>query len=390
MKTLHRYLARQVIASLIMTVAVFTFVLLLGNALKEILPLLISGTVSIWIVTKAIALLIPYVLVFALPMGMLTATLLVFGRFSADQELTAVRASGMSLLSLVTPILLISLALCGLASYINMDLGPRCRAGYKELYFELRAEFSSAQLPEGRFIRDFPGFIFYAGKNRNGELHEVIVFILRDKTNVTETIRAPRGTFTFDSARELINISLYDGRLVTLGQDRPAGIMAFEEVPLELDMSARKKGPRVKLSELSFLQLQSEMEKVKSQMQSISIKEGVEVERQLAAIKAELAQQRENMETPIRFQMHRQVAFSFACFGFTLVGIPLGIRVHRRETNVGIAIALLLVAVYYGMVLVASGLDDQPGYAPHLLVWLPNFLFQAAGAVMLWKANRGM
>src|SRR5579859_1530516 len=192
-----------------MTVMVFTFVLLLGNALKEILHWIVSGQVGLGVVATAFGLLVPFVLMFALPMGMLTATLLIFGRFSADQELTAVRASGVSLLSLVNPILLLSVALCGVSAVINMEIGPRCRVAYTTLRDKLLAQFSNSLLPEGRFITDFPGYVFYVGKNRHGNLEDVLVFLLQNGTN-DYTVRASRGKMETDIPNKQLKITLYD------------------------------------------------------------------------------------------------------------------------------------------------------------------------------------
>ena len=124
-------------------------------------------------------------------MGMLTATLLVFGRFSADQELTAVRASGISLLSLISPILLLSLALCALSALVNMEIGPALPRRLHQHPLQPPREFSGAQMPEGRAIKDFPGYIFYVGRNRNGDLQDVMVWVFKDETN-TRDLR-PRG-----------------------------------------------------------------------------------------------------------------------------------------------------------------------------------------------------
>src|SRR6266542_5473829 len=194
MKTLHLYLTRQVLATLAMTVTVFTLVLLLGNVLKEILALLVNGQATISLVVQAIALLVPFVLAFALPMGMLTAALLVFGRFSADQELTAVRASGISLMALTTPILFLGLILCGVSALVNLDLGPRCRVAFTTMRFNFTAQLSAALLPEGRFITEHPGLILYVGKNRNGALDDVMVLMMDTETNLERTVMAPHGT----------------------------------------------------------------------------------------------------------------------------------------------------------------------------------------------------
>jgi lipopolysaccharide export system permease protein len=369
-----------------MTVLVFTFVLLIGNVLKDILPLLMSGQVSFASVAKAVGLLVPFAWVFALPMGMLTATLLVFGRFSADQELTAVRASGISLVALISPIVLLSLILCGVSALVNMHLGPRCRVAFTSMRFDFETQLSAALLPEGRFITDRPGFIFYIGKNRSGRLQDVMILMLENETNLARTIMAPRGQMEADSANKRLTLTLQDAKII----EQNGTAMSLQETKVDLDLESRQKaGLKPKIDDMTFRELWKELGELERLIERPLTLKNLTPE-QLEERKRQWQEQRKDLTTPIVFQIHRQVAFSFACFGFTLLGIPLGIRVHRRETNVGIAMALMLVAVYYGFVLIGQALQHRPEFMPYFIVWVPNLLFQAVGAVLLWQANKGV
>lgn len=385
MKTLHKYLLRQVAASLAMTALVFTLVLLLGNALKELLPLIVNHQATFGVLAKAIGLLIPFVGTFALPISMLTASLLVFGRFSADQELTAARASGVSLLSLIMPVLILSLALCGLSAAVNLEFAPRCRVAYNSLRFAIKtAVMSQLQLPEGRPISDFPGYIVYFGKNRNRNLQDVLLFQLKNETNIEMSVRAPRGRIEVDREKERLILHLYDATIEYVSSGI-AGISG--EATFELNLGAAQTSTaQPGISDMTFVQLRDELRRWERR---INLPPPKVPSAELQRLNSEL-QKWNDIAEPMRVQMHRQVAFSFACFSFTLVGIPLGIRMHRRETNVGVAIALGLVAIYYALMILASSQSTRAELAPHLWMWAPNFLFQAVGAVLLWRANRGI
>lgn len=380
MKTLHLYLLRQMMLTVLMTVVVFTFVLVLGNVLREILALLVNRQATFGLVIEALGLLVPFVLAFALPMGLLTGALLVFGRFSADQELTAVRASGVSLLSLLPPILLLSVVLAALSGWVNLELAPRGRVAYKNLLASHGQRQATGLLTENRFIKDFPGLIVYVGSLKGDTVRNLVIYqmatnappegesvtspdspVVPTRQRVVAILSAAEATITLDPTNQMVRVYMPEFEGVYLDSWQPG---EFRDRTLELPVRLTAAKPsQLKLSDMTFAQLQIEYYEHR--------RRGVDV-------------------TPVAVQMHRQVAFSFACVAFTMVGVPLGIRTHRRETSAGIGIALVLVAVYYAFIILGQAWETRPERYPHLIVWVPNLIFQMVGSVMLWRTNRGI
>jgi lipopolysaccharide export system permease protein len=392
MKTLHLYLTRQVLVTLVMTVGVFTFVMMLVSILKEVLGLLVNRQVDFFTVVQAVGLLVPYVLPFALPMGMLTATLLVFGRFSADHELTAVRASGVSLVSLVTPVLLLSVALSGVSALINLQLAPQCRLAYKKLILSVGVAQAAGSIPERTYIKDFnTNCIVYISRVRETNLEDVLVLKLRDNRYESYS-RAERGVISFNPSNRVFTVILSNAHQVFFREDgRLPQPFLTETAEFSFTNAApRTDRRRVDLSDLTFSQLREELHALEERMAASSAVEKLSTDELREKLRQMKSQRKLDLTLPVRVQMHRQVSFSFACIGFTLLGIPLGIRAHRRETTFGIAAALMLVVLYYSFFLLGLSLETRPELAPHLILWWPNFLFQAVGMVLLWRANRGV
>lgn len=392
MKTLHLYLTRQVLGTLLMTVMVFTFVMMIGSVTKEILGLLVGGQATLGLVARALVLLLPYVLVFALPMGLLTATLLVFGRFSADNELTAAKASGVSLVSLITPVLLLSVLCSAAAACINLDLAPRCRMAYKRLIAQGGLAQGANLIPERTYNKDFhTNCIIYVGKVTGTNLEDVLIYEWRDN-KVESYNRADNGVLLIDPRQNILTVVLSNTYSVSIlegtstPQPVPLGVVEFSFT----NAPTRKERRDVDISDMNFRQLREELARLNEQMQLPQTAGKISSDELREQMRKIRHQKKPDITLPIRVQLHRQVAFSFACIGFTLIGIPLGIRAHRRETTFGIAIALILVVIYYSFFILGQSFDTRPDLVPHLILWVPNFLFQAVGIVLLWRANRGL
>ena len=382
MKTLHLYLTKQVLLTLLMTVAVFTFVLLLGNVLKEIMGLLVTGKVTGGLVLKAIGLLVPYIMAYVLQFGMLTAVVLSFGRFSADQELTASKASGISLVSLVIPVVILSLLLSAGCAVFNLWVAPNCRNAYKDLIYLVGTRNISSLIIEDRFIDDIPGMVFYVREKNGDELKDVRLYLL-ENGEIMQRASAENGRIIFDHAAQKISFIL--NRATTEIRQKPPKIE-----PLPPEFIGPTQHPREPESEWKVARMDVETDPVNLADLMKNERKPRLSEMNYRELRTEIAEREEQgiSALPARVQLQRNIAFSFACFAFTLIAIPLAIRAHRRETSGGVAIALLLVMGYYAFFIVAESLATKEHLRPDLLVWLPNFLFQGIGALLMFRANR--
>ena len=372
MRALNRYVLQDYLVIFGITLVIITFVLCIGVVLRAI-DLAARG-ISGDLIAKVFFLNVPYMFTFSIPMSVLTATLLLFGRLSFDGELTAMKASGLSMWQIVSPVVLVSVLLSLLCIYISASVAPRCRHAVRQLLVELGVDEPVNLLEPGRFVRDFPNLMVYVGARAGNMLEDVVVYEMGED-GPARNVRAARGELSVDKEAKVMLVDLYDVRIDQVEKDPKTGVakshyINAQHYPVTLEFSKfAKKGMRKKVSDMTFGDLVLAIRDVKVAFPELKDED--------------MTRQRMNMVV----EANKRLALSLSCFAFTLIGVPLGMKSKRKESMVGVGVALLLVFVFYLFIILANSLVEYPQYRPDLIVWLPVILAEVAGFLMIRRTN---
>lgn len=356
----------------------FAFVVALPNIVRELLGHLLAGQISGGGFVRLVWLIFVFAISYALPMGMLTGVLLTLGRLSADSEITAMRASGISVVRLAFPVFLLAGACAVAALYINLEASPRARVQFqRELAAAIRADPLNFIVPK-TFIRDFKGSVIYVGEKTGNELRDIWIWELDDEHRVRRLVRAESGRLDYDEETNSLIPTLVRAKVEERDSDDPEdfsksptapSVERAEEVRISLDEYFGRNTYRMKQKWLPYAELRAEQARLAARPPPPPEKAREHAREAMAA--ELLVQEKFNL--------------SLAVFSFALVGVPLGIKVSRRETSANLALALGLVLSYYMLTVMVKWLDGHPELRPDLLLWVPNLTFIGLG---LWLFSR--
>ncbi len=285
------------------------------------------------------------------------------------------KACGLSLWQIISPVVMLSIALSFVAMFFSNTVSPRSRLAQRHALVRFGDEDPLALLEEGRFVRDFPGLMIYVGRRNGSQLEDIIIYEMGPR-GLKSNIRARSGTVHRDREAGAAVIDLVDVRIEQHDESDPMNLskvrsMTAARYPRRIDIAAvMKKGTvRKKTSDFTFPELTEAIRNVRRHYPLLS---DADLQKQKMAMLVEAS---------------NRMALSTSCFAFTLLGIPLGIRSRRRESSVGVAISLGIVFVFYFFMIMAKSLSSRPALHPDLIVWVPVIAAEALGFVLIRRAN---
>ncbi|MBI3456024.1 MAG: LPS export ABC transporter permease LptF [Candidatus Rokubacteria bacterium] len=362
MRILDRYVWKELVVPFLLGLFVFTFLLLLDK-IFDLTDLIINKGVPVHLVLLLLAYLLPAFLVLTIPIGFLLAILVAFGRFSADMEIVALKASGVSSLRLLRPVLAFGVATALVTGVLMMEAVPRANYAFKSLIFDILRTQASVGLKERVFNDTFGHFVIYVEEMAPDQVALRNVFVA-DERNPDElrVVTAREGHLLSDEVNRRITLRLLNG---TVHETVPRTFQKYRQVMFRLyDLTLTLENPLVRAGEAP---------KGDREMTLAELREN-----------AAQAVQAGGTSNPYWVEIHKKYAIPTACLVFAVVGVPLGIRAHRGGRWAAFVILLPIVLFYYVFLTVGEQLGDAGRIPPWLAMWGPNLLVAALGLYLLW------
>lgn len=359
---LNYYVSKSFFLTFLMAMGVLTFGMT-GNNLIKVFEYVSSG-VPITSALIFLGYMLPMALAFTIPWAALVSIMLVFGRMSADNEITAMRACGVSILQIISPIIVACFVMTCLCLYLQLQVGPEYLGKARSMLRNVVVDQPLAIFTPG-IPSEFDKLrILIGSKDSSGKIKEIQIFVMDSEGKVAQDVTASNGEIRTDPETQSMNIILYNAMVVALDGDKETPIRTFSEslvFPIEY-------GKRINM-------LPVEIQGKYLNWRNLFARAIMDIRRGLDT-------------TNLEVELNQRVALALAPMAFLLLGMPLAIRTSRRETSIGLFLSVLLAGIYYGGVLTSDALRDHAAFLPQYIVWIPPFIFQAFGIYYLIKIAR--
>jgi len=358
-KTIDRYIQGELIPPFFLSIAVLTLALFLQKLFRFVEFIISKGSSPVD-AGKLLLYILPAFLVFTIPMSLLVAALTAFSRLSSDSEVTAMKASRISLYDMVRPVMTLAVVLFLVTAALVHFIAPHANYGFKAHLFNMVKARALVGLEPGVFSSTFDGMVVYV--DRMTSTDDMGGIFISDERTAKEpyVITARNGRLIASPESLSVTFAMQHGTVhLPPHQEGGYSLISFDAGRINLDInraSLRGGSGGRDIDEIDSLDLYHALQTAKQ--------EG----KPAAAIEIEL---------------HKRVSVSYACLVFGLIGAPLGIRRARSGKSAGIAIAILIILVYYFILGTGANLAQTGTLPPLAAYWVPNSIITAVAVSLV-------
>jgi len=361
-KTAFFYVLKEVLHIFFIGLMTFTIILLMDKIFKLIELIVTKGT-SVTQILRLLFYIAPSFLIFTIPMSVLLATLLSFGRLSSDNEITAFKASGVSLYQLFWPIIYFSVIAYFVTTFLVLYALPWGNRGFINTLYTIAQTKADVDIKERVFNDDFEGLVVYVDKVpiQGRKMQGVLIYDEREQEK-SNTIFSTEGYLFNDPKSQEVILRLVQGEIHRFElKTQTYHRIQFDTYDLKLELAKTFEaiGKKLREHEMSIDEIETKMDRMK--------KEGKDTASQ-------------------EVELHKRYAVPFACIVFAIIGVPLGIQPRRSGRSHGFVFSILIFLSYYIALTASEMFAVRRTIPPFLAGWAPNILFGSFGIYLLVKA----